>query len=168
MTKSIRYNEFIQETLTQLPRGAFLTVKAGETINTMTIGWGLIGYIWRMPVLMVAVRRSRFTYELMEKTDNFSVSFPLQGNLKDPLAKVGKESGRDIDKFKEFPLTAQPGTVIESPSISECHLIYECQTVYKHHMDPLLLADDIQASCYSDNDYHILYYGKIVASYLND
>ncbi|NLB53543.1 MAG: flavin reductase family protein [Syntrophomonadaceae bacterium] len=168
MTKNIRYNEFIQETLTQLPRGSFLTVKAGEKTNTMTIGWGLIGYIWAMPVLMVAVRRSRYTCELMEQTDNFTVSFPHQGDLKGSLAEAGKKSGRDIDKFKELPLTALPGTVTESPAIAECRLVYECQTVYKHQMDPQMLSEDIQASCYSDNDYHILYFGKIVASYLND
>ncbi|HOO44668.1 MAG TPA: flavin reductase family protein, partial [Deltaproteobacteria bacterium] len=38
----------ISPTITkQLQKGAFLTVKAGDALNTMTIGWGLIGFIWQ-------------------------------------------------------------------------------------------------------------------------
>ena len=29
-------------------KGAFLTVKSGELINTMTIAWGNIGYEWNI------------------------------------------------------------------------------------------------------------------------
>lgn len=165
--KPIRYNEFMQETLAQLPRGAFLTVRAGEIVNTMTIGWGLIGLMWSIPVLVVAVRQSRHTYELMEQADNFSVSFPSYGDLKEPLAKAGKFSGRDMDKFAAFNIISQPGNVIASPSVSECNLIYECELIYKHQLEPDLLNADIKSSCYANNDYHSLYFGKIVASYLN-
>ncbi|HNX28952.1 MAG TPA: flavin reductase family protein [Syntrophomonadaceae bacterium] len=168
MTKNIRYDEFMQETLAQLPRGAFLSVKADDKINTMTIGWGLIGFIWKMPVIMVAVRPSRYTFELMEKADNFSVSFPHYGDLKQPLAKAGQLSGRDIDKFAVFDITPQAGTVISSPSIAECNLVYECELIYKHPLDPALLNSEIKTSCYAENDYHTLYFGKIAAAYLNE
>lgn len=168
MTKDIRYNEFIQNTLEQLPRGAFLSVKADDKINTMTIGWGLIGYIWEMPVIMVAVRPSRYTFELIEKADNFSVSFPHTGDLKKSLAKAGKFSGRDIDKFTESNITAQPGKVIDSPSIAECNLVYECELLYKQPLDPDMLASEIKSKYYPKDDYHTLYFAKIVASYVKE
>lgn len=164
---NIPYNELTREMLTQLPRGAFLTVKAGGKINTMTIGWGLIGYIWRMPVLIVAVRPSRYTCKLMEQTDNFSVSFPEPGDLKSSLARAGQKSGRDIDKFEELPLTAQKGKLIDSPAIAECRLVYECQIVYRHPLDPQMLPEDIRNYFYASRDYHILYFGRIMATYLN-
>ncbi|MDX2441801.1 MAG: hypothetical protein QNK40_14795 [Desulfobacterales bacterium] len=36
-----------------IKKGAFLTLKAGEETNTMTIGWATIGHIWRKDVFMV-------------------------------------------------------------------------------------------------------------------
>jgi len=41
----------ISETLTtRIKKGAFLTVKAGDSMNTMTVGWGLVGFIWQRSV----------------------------------------------------------------------------------------------------------------------
>jgi hypothetical protein len=37
----------ISETLiTRIKKGAFLTVKAGDSMNTMTIGWALMKRLW--------------------------------------------------------------------------------------------------------------------------
>ena len=38
-----------------IEKGAFLTVQGGGHLNTMTIGWGMVGICWRKPVAMVAV-----------------------------------------------------------------------------------------------------------------
>ncbi len=168
MIRNIRYNEFMQETLAQLPRGAFLSVKAGEIVNTMTIGWGFAGFMWRTPMLIVAVRPSRYTFELMEKADNFTVSFPAHGELKKALADAGRASGRDTDKFTSFNLTPQPGTMIESPSIAECNLVYECQLLYKHPLEPELLPTEIKSLFYPEGDYHTLFFAKILTSYINE
>ena len=64
----------------RIKRGAFLTVKADDVVNTMTIGWATIGYIWQRPVFMVAVRDSRYTFTLLEKTDNLPLRFLLVTN----------------------------------------------------------------------------------------
>ncbi|MDD2586749.1 MAG: flavin reductase family protein [Syntrophomonadaceae bacterium] len=167
MYTNLEYNEYAREMLTQLPRGAFLSVKAGAQINTMTIGWGSIGYIWKKPLLIVAVRTSRYTYELMEKATDFSVSLPLDADLKTALGEAGKKSGRDIDKFQHIHLTAQEGQKIESPVIGECKLIYECKIVYKQQLDPEMLGEEIKEKFYADHDYHTLYFGEIVSSYIN-
>ena len=34
----------------RIKKGAFLTVRADGSINTMTIGWATIGYIWQRPI----------------------------------------------------------------------------------------------------------------------
>lgn len=168
MFKDIAYNEMSKEMLDQLQKGAFLTVKGDEELNTMTIGWGNIGYIWNKPVFMVAVRYSRYTYELIEKTDEFTVSVPLTKDMKKELAICGTKSKREIDKFKECNLTTKKGKVLDTPIIDECDLHYECKIVYKQAMEPGMIDKSIKEAKYTDNDYHVLYYGEIVASYVKE
>ncbi|NMB08592.1 MAG: flavin reductase family protein, partial [Tissierellia bacterium] len=86
-------------------RGAFLTVKDNENrVNTMTIGWGNIGYEWGRPVFIVLVRESRYTHELLENAKDFTVSIPLDNKMNKALGYCGSKSGRDYDKFKECDL----------------------------------------------------------------
>ena len=168
MPQKISYEEYSQQFLTQLPKGALLTVKEGDRLNTMTIGWGSIGYVWAKPVLMVMVRYSRHTHGLIEKAQDFSVSVPALGELKKSLAAAGTKSGRDMDKFEECDLTAQKAKCIESPVIGECGLVFECQLVFKQVMEPEKLNKIIRDKFYSDNDFHIMYYGEILACYQQD
>ena len=147
-------------------QGAFLIVRSGEKIDTMTIGWGNVGYVWNRPIFTVMVRKSRYTHELIENSDNFTVSIPLNKNLKSALTVCGSESGRDIDKFKECNLTLENSKKVDTPIISECELHYECKIVYKQEMNSELLSNDIVESSYKDGDYHTLYYGEIVETYI--
>jgi len=147
-------------------KGAFLTVKSGDKVNTMTISWGNIGFEWNRPIFMVLVRKSRYTYDLMEKSDNFTVSIPLSVDLKNALAICGSKSGRDIDKFKECNLTLEKSKAVDTPIIGDCKLHYECKIVYKQEMNPALLSKDIVESSYKTGDYHTLYYGEIVETYM--
>ncbi len=157
------YTTNIEKTMTHLHKqGAFLTVKNGETVNTMTISWGNIGFEWNRPIFTVLVRKSRFTHELIEKATEFSVSVPLSNRLKQALAVCGTKSGRDIDKFQASGLTLKAGESIATPSIEGCEMVYECKIVYKQDMDPNFLSEDIQAKMYGDHDYHTIYYGEIV------
>ncbi len=168
MPKTIPYEQYASQFLTQLPRGAFLTVKAGENINTMTIGCGSIGYMWRRPVMMVMVGQSRYTYQLMEEAADFSVSLPVQGELKQDLAITGTKSGRDIDKFKESKLTAKSAREIASPIIGECDLIYECRPLFKQIMEADKLSTEIREKFYADDDLHVIYYAEILACYTRE
>lgn len=163
--KHVHYAEHLPQALAQLPAGAFLTVQSGGLLNTMTIGWATFGIIWSKPILTVAVRFSRYTYEIISKSDEFTVSFPLTNDLKKELTLCGTRSGRDIDKFKECNLTAQPGQVVATPVIGECSLHYECKIVHKQDMEPGLLNSEIDGRYYKDRDYHTLYFGEIVACY---
>ena len=69
----IDYMQVAEEAMDQIRVGAFLTVKAGEALNTMTIGWATIGIVWSRPIFMVAVRLSRHTFSLIEEADDFTV-----------------------------------------------------------------------------------------------
>lgn len=147
-------------------QGAFLTVKSGEKVNTMTIGWGSVGCIWNKPIFTVMVRQSRYTHELMETSDNFTVSIPLSKGLKNALMVCGTKSGRDIDKFKACNLTLVDSKKVDTPIIGECELHYECKIVYKQEMNLEFLSKNILENSYKDGNYHTFYYGEIVDSYI--
>ncbi|WP_315118180.1 flavin reductase family protein [uncultured Clostridium sp.] len=148
-------------------KGAFLTVKDGDKVNTMTIGWANIGYQWKKPILTVLVRKSRYSYELIENTEEFTVSMPLNVDLKKELTICGSKSGRDIDKFKECNLVLEEGKKTTTPIIGNCDMHFECKIVYKQEMEPSLLCDEIKDGAYKNGDYHVLYYGEILDWYID-
>jgi len=164
--RKVNYNEYSKEALEQLKKGAFLTVKDDDIVNTMTIGWGNIGFIWNKPIFMVLVRYSRYTYDLLEKSKEFTVSIPINKDLKKELAYCGTYSGRDVDKIKECNLKLAKGQSLSTPIIENCDLHYECKVVYQQVMEPGMLDGEIKKKSYPNHDYHILYFGEILDSYI--
>lgn len=146
-------------------KGAFLTVKNQDKVNTMTISWGSIGFMWNKPIFIAMVRKSRYTYELIENAASFTISIPYKSEMKSALTICGTKSGRDLDKFAEAKISFSPSTKVDSPIIENCNMYYECKIVYKHPMDNQNPSPEINKTIYSDNDYHTLYYGEIVACY---
>ena len=98
--KQLDYMAVAEKAMKQIKKGSFLTVQAGDALNTMTIGWATIGFVWTRPVFMVAVRDSRHTFGVIEKAEDFTVSVPLT-DMKDAVMFCGTKSGRDYNKFKE-------------------------------------------------------------------
>lgn len=170
MLKEILYTEVIKEAVEQLSKGgAFLTTVYEDSVNTMTIGWAAMGFIWNKPILIVAVRYSRHTYKLLDKLGQFTVSFPAPGKLGKELIVCGTKSGRDVDKFKECEFKPLEASTVITPLIDKCKIHMECKVVYKQAMEPGLLDKSIKKMFYeSNNDYHVLYYGEITACYVEE
>ena len=167
-TAKSAFSEYSQQALEQLKKGAFLTVKSGDETNTMTIGWGAISYIWNKPIFMVAVRYSRHTYSLIEKSREFTVSMPHEKDLRKELAFCGSRSGRDVNTFEECGLSMESAWSLATPVIGDCELHYECRVVYQQAMEPFALNPEIRSHMYGDNnDFHVLYYGETLKSYRN-
>jgi flavin reductase (DIM6/NTAB) family NADH-FMN oxidoreductase RutF len=144
--------------------GLFLTTH-NEKDNIMMIGWGGITYYWGKPIFLVPVRTSRYSWQAINNTGVFTVSVPLNKNLKKESAFCGSKSGRDYDKFRECNLTPVPGQKVNVPIIGECSLHYECKVIFKQTMEPILLDWEIKESHYKNNDYHTMFYGEIAACY---
>ena len=153
------------EVMERIIKGAFLTVKADEKVNTMTIGWATIGFVWKRKVLMVAVRDSRYTFQLMEKADNFTVTVPTDRTYKDAVMFCGTKSGRDYDKFEQCNLQQRQAIHVGSPVIDIPGVHYECKIIYKSVMDSALLDNELDEGLYPKKDYHTLYFGEILACY---
>jgi flavin reductase (DIM6/NTAB) family NADH-FMN oxidoreductase RutF len=162
----IAYTEYFEQVTKVLTsRGLLLTCadQRGKP-NAMTIGWGTIGSVWGMPLWLVLVRPSRYTYELIERAGDFTVNVPPQ-QLAQACSHCGSVSGRDQDKFKQMKLTAHPGRAVSSPVIAECPINYECRVVHKNDVVPAALAREIVSSAYPSGNYHRVYWGRIVAAY---
>lgn len=134
----------------------------------MTIGWGSVGIIWGKPIFMVMVRKSRYTYNLIDNNNQFTVSFPAKNQLKKELMFCGSNSGKNVDKFKKCNLTPIKGKKVETPIIAEANLHFECNISYKQEMTDSNLVENLNDNWYPDKDYHTLYYAEIIACYVND
>ncbi len=163
--KEIPYNRALKDAMAQVPKGAFLTVKKGNEINTMTIGWATSGVMWGRPVFVIGVRPSRHTFSFLDLGKEFSVSVPLNQKLKKELGFCGTRSGRNTNKFDECSITPYDSVDIDSPIVKECDLHFECRVIAKHQLIKEFIDDTIKARHYPEDDFHMIFYGEILKCY---
>ena len=162
--KDLNYMTIAEDAISKIKKGAFLTVKAAEALNTMTIGWATLGFIWQKPIMMVAVRPTRHTFSIIEKAQDFTVTIP-SADMSKAIAFCGTKSGRDVDKFKMCNLEIANSRNVISPIIKVSGIHYECKIVYKSAMNEAHLDKSYDNALYPQKDYHTLYFGEIVACY---
>lgn len=153
-------------------KGVLLTTKAGNAVNTMTIGWGKIGIEWNKPVFIAYVRETRYTKQLLEKSGEFTVNIPVDDVDSKILAYCGMKSGRDTDKISDMGLSLVTSDIIDVPGIRQLPLTLECKVIYKQKQDLNSMPESVIQRFYpimdqtGFQDYHIAYYGEIVNAYL--
>jgi flavin reductase (DIM6/NTAB) family NADH-FMN oxidoreductase RutF len=150
-------------TATLSSQGALL-VAGHEIINPMTIGWGMIGIVWGKPVMAVLVRPSRYTHELLDNSQTFSVNVPT-ASLRDVCMLCGSKSGREVDKIAAAGLTIQPGRELDVPTLMDCPIHYECQIVHQNELNPASMMPEIGGAHYRSGDYHTVYWGVIAGAF---
>ncbi len=164
--KEIAANEFTCKPL-EILSNQWMLLACGDfekkEFNSMVVGWGAFGTMWRKPFCMIVVRPSRYTYDFVEKYDNFSLAvFPDE--FKKKLGALGSKSGRELDKINDSGFTPIASSAVSSPGFDEAELILECKKMYQEDFDPSkFLCDNIDSSCYPDGDYHRMYFGEILA-----
>lgn len=165
----IPFDREAKEVLQILRKGAFLTARSADKTNTMTIGWGYVGWAWAKPVFGVMVRHNRFTHELLERHGEFTVTLPREDMSKE-LAFCGVHSGRDTDKIGACRFSLLPGKTVSVPLIACRGLQYECKVLCKTEMSPVALQTQIRETWYEKEpgDYHTFYFGEVTACYVTD
>lgn len=166
MKRQIDLWEHSGHILRQVQKGALLTTAAEGRVNTMTIGWGSLGFQWRKPIFIVYVRKSRYTHELLEKNPQFTVNILLEECDPAILRLCGTCSGRDTDKLAQLQLTPVEGQSVAVPAIAQLPLTLECQVIYSQSQEPEAIDKEVRAHYYGDEDYHTAYYGQITAAYV--
>lgn len=155
-----------------LKKGILLTSKSGDTVNTMTIGWGKIGIEWNRPVFIAYVRETRYTKQMLEENGEFTVNIPYGDVDLRILSYCGTKSGRDTDKIRDLDLNLVDSDVVQVPGIQQLPLTLECKVIYRQKQDLDQLPQEILQRFYpvldesGFRDYHIAYYGEIVNAYL--
>ena len=146
------------------PDGVLLVSGAGvDHCNPMTIGWGMFGIMWGRPSVMVMVRPTRFTWQLITNTPDFTVNW-MPNDWTDALRICGSQSGRNTNKFNTTGMTPVHGLYAESPIIDEAALSLECRLLYQHDLDPQKFIDPTTLKFYPGADYHGLFFGEIIAA----
>ena len=132
-----------------------------ERYNTMTVAWGSIGNMWNLPIAMVVVRPTRFTYGFINSFQTFSLcGFPEQ--YRKALNLLGTKSGRDGDKIGEAKLTPIASEKIDAPIFEEADLVIECRKIYFQDFDPNHFLDERIEKQYPLKDYHRMVLGEIL------
>ncbi len=104
---------------------ALITSGTVEKPNVMTVAW--TGIISSEPAMTyVSIRPSRYSHELIKENQEFVINIPTLA-LVTATDFCGVKSGRDMDKFKEMNLTAEPCTQVAAPQIAESPLSLECK-----------------------------------------
>ncbi len=143
-----------------------LTSGTEDNFNMMTVSWGSIGCMWNKPFVQIVVRPQRYTYQFLENSDTFSLcAFPEQ--YRPALQLLGSKSGRHGDKLSLTDLTIKKSSKISAPSYNEASLILECRKMYFQDMDPNGFLDETIQNNYPINDYHRVYYGEILAAFVD-
>ena len=133
-----------------------------EKYNSMTVAWGGFGIMWSIPIAMVVVRPTRYTFGFINEFPTFSLcAFPEE--YRKALNLLGTKSGRDGDKIGESGLTPIASGKIEAPTYKEANLSIECRKLYYQDFIPEQFLDKRIEERYPLKDYHRMVYGEIVA-----
>lgn len=163
-SREVPYTYRFDRTLEMLTNGGILLASTREdgSSNVMTIGWASVGVIWGLPVMVVLVRPSRYTYQFIEASQVFTVNVPTQ-EMRSYVDMCGTKSGRDVDKLAG--VSTSVGQRVEAPVLDECSLVYECKVVHSNDVIPANLVPDVARRSYPRGDYHRVYYGHILGAF---
>ena len=149
---------------------AVLTAGTKDKYNSLIIGYGLLGAAWNKPLFLVLVHPDRYTYEFMENSEYFTVSF-IKKDLYKKFVLYGQKSGRDINKEKEAGTHIQ---FLDNGGITfeEAEEVYVCKMMVKSHLrreelnqELRDLYDEASKRFHQTNEIHGVYIGEIIAHY---
>ncbi len=165
MKKEIPIDQFLVKASDVWDTGWFLLTCGDfqkKHYNSMTVSWGGFGTMWNLPIAMVVVRPTRYTFEFINQYDSFSLCAFSQEYRK-ALSLLGSRSGRDGDKIGASGLTPCAAARIASPVFEQAELRIECRKLYWQDFDPRHFLDDRIQENYASSDYHRMFYGEIVS-----
>ena len=123
---------------------AIVGARAENQINFMSCAWHT-ALSFNPPLFGVLISKKRFTHQVISKAREFTVNFISADRVK-LSAQMGRKSGLDMDKVKEFQVKVSPSKIIQSPVLEEAYTSFECK-----------LAD---VRAYGDHD---LFIGEVLA-----
>lgn len=106
------------------PVAMLTTAQKGRT-NVMTMSWHMM-VEFEPPLIACVVSGANHSFAALRVSRECVLALPAR-KLAPKVVKVGNTSGRDIDKFAAFGLTALPASEVKAPLIAECFANLECR-----------------------------------------
>ena len=138
---------------------ALLCAGTKDAYNAMTIAWGGLGTLWCRPVATVYVRPSRYTYQFMEKSDFFTISFYPE-KYRGDLVTMGSISGRDGDKLAHTSFT--PKALEQAVTFDQAEVTLLCRKIYWQDLDADRIPPEVLKEIYAGAPAHRMYIGEVV------
>ena len=102
-----------------------ITAGKEDHYNSMIGSGGGLGLLFKKPTTWCILRADRYTLELIQKEQTYTMSY-FPDEYKKQVLFLGSKSGRDSEKMKEVELTG-----VQTPSgdmsFKEARLIIECK-----------------------------------------
>jgi len=93
--------------------------------NVMTMSWHMM-VEFEPPLVACVVSGADFSFAGLRATKQCVIAIPGR-ELAPIVVKVGNCSGRDVEKFGKFGLTAVPAERVAAPLVAECFANLECK-----------------------------------------
>lgn len=104
-----------------------LTTASRGRPNVMPMSWHLM-MEFEPPLVGCVVSDRNASFGALERTRECVLAIPTV-ELAREVVRCGNSSGRSVDKFGAFGLTALPAARVGAPLVGECHANLECRVV---------------------------------------
>ncbi|MBM3324607.1 MAG: flavin reductase family protein [Calditrichaeota bacterium] len=101
------------------------------------------------PMVSVSVRETRFSYQLIHETREFTANLPQVTDI-EAINYCGTQSGAEVNKFKQLGLTPLPCPPLKSaPMIAECFFVLGCRVKHELQLGShfIFIADVVSVLC---------------------
>ena len=96
-----------------------------DETNIMTMGWHTV-MEFTPSLVGCVIAESNHSFALIRKSRECVINLPTTA-LTEVVVAIGNSTGAEIDKFREFGLTADNAREVQAPLIRECHANFECR-----------------------------------------
>ncbi len=135
-----------QTLLAPVPAALISCGREGEEQNIITLAWvGVVNSV--PPMISIAIRPSRHSHGIIKETEEFVVNIPTEDQAQ-IVDACGTVSGKKVNKFARFNLTAEKGVLAHAPAIKECPISLECrvQQIISLNTHDLFIGEVINVS----------------------
>ena len=98
-----------------------------EKTNVMTMGWYTV-MEFTPSLIGCIISNQNHSFNMIKKSKECVINIPTQDLIK-KVVGIGNCSGKTMNKFDKFKLTAIAATKVQAPLIKECYANFECQLV---------------------------------------
>jgi flavin reductase (DIM6/NTAB) family NADH-FMN oxidoreductase RutF len=102
-----------------------LTTAYKDNANIMAMSWHMM-VEFEPPLIACIVSNANYTFAALRATKECVIAIPAL-ELASKIVEIGNCSGRDVEKFERFGLSAVKADRVAAPLVTECFANLECR-----------------------------------------